>query len=124
MLRRSLLLAFLAAALALAACGGDEPSLSVEGASGKRGAEIIRDVGCGSCHVIPGVPQADGRVGPELTGVDDKRFLAGELPNTTDNIVDWIMDPQRFEPDTVMPDLGLDEEQARDVAAYLYCCTG
>lgn len=123
MLRRRLLLALVAAAW-LPACGGEAPSLSVEGASGERGAEIIREVGCGSCHLIPGLPQADGRVGPELRDVDDERFIAGDIPNTPENLVQWIMGPQRFEPDTVMPDLGLDEEQARDVAAYLYCCTG
>ncbi|MGH3112670.1 MAG: c-type cytochrome [Gaiellaceae bacterium] len=125
MCRPRLLVPLLAALAVLpAGCGDSPPSLSVEGASGERSEQIIREVGCGSCHVIPGLPQADGRVGPELRDFDDERFIAGSLPNTPENLVEWIMDPQRFAPDTVMPDLGLDEQQARDVAAHLYCCTG
>lgn len=47
-------------------------------------------------------------------------MIAGELPNTPDNLVRWIKDPKLVEPGTAMPDLGLSDEQARDVAAYLY----
>ena len=28
---------------------------------------VINRGGCGNCHVIPGVPGADGEVGPDLT---------------------------------------------------------
>lgn len=28
---------------------------------------VINRGGCGSCHVIPGVPEADGEVSPDLT---------------------------------------------------------
>jgi cytochrome c1 len=42
------------------------------------------------------------------------------LPNTPDNLVRWLRDPQAVSPQTIMPDLGLGEPQARDIAAYLY----
>jgi cytochrome c1 len=32
----------------------------------------------------------------------------------------WIATPHDVEPKTAMPAVGLDEKQARDVAAYLY----
>ena len=49
-----------------------------------------------------------------------RAYIAGELTNTPENVVRWIMDPQAIEPGTVMPDLGLTEAEARDVAAHLY----
>jgi cytochrome c2 len=85
-----------------------------------RGAQIIRNVGCGSCHVIPGIREAKGRVAAPLTFFGERTYIAGQLPNTPDNLVRWILDPQAVEPGTAMPRLGLDETQARDVAAYLY----
>jgi cytochrome c len=47
-------------------------------------------------------------------------MIAGELPNSPDNLVRWIKDPKAVEPGTAMPDLGLTDDEARDVAAYLY----
>src|SRR5439155_32186 len=40
-------------------------------------------------------------------------------PNTPDNVAAWVRDPQRLKPGVKMPDLGLTEEQAKAVAAYL-----
>jgi cytochrome c len=31
-----------------------------------------------------------------------------------------LRNPQSIEPGTIMPDLGLSESEARDIAAYLY----
>src|SRR5581483_6561824 len=76
--------------------------------------------GCGACHTIAAVDGADGKVGPPLAHFADRRYIAGELPNTPENLVRWIMDPQAVEPRTVMPDLDVGEPQARDIAAYLY----
>jgi cytochrome c1 len=47
-------------------------------------------------------------------------MIAGELPNTPNNLVHWIQSPKSVEPNTAMPELGLSEQEARDVAAYLY----
>jgi cytochrome c1 len=41
------------------------------------------------------------------------------LPNTAENLVAWIRDPQGLKPGAKMPALGLTEPQARLVAAYL-----
>ena len=81
---------------------------------------VIEAFGCGSCHTIPGVDGADGRVGPNLAGIEDRWSIAGRLPNTPANLVRWIMDPQEVDPGTLMPDLGVPTQQARDIAAYLY----
>lgn len=90
------------------------------GGDAGRGARLIRTFGCGSCHTVPGIRAADGVVGPPLYFFSRRTYIAGELPNTPSNLVHWIREPQSVEPGTAMPRLGLDEQQARDIAAYLY----
>jgi cytochrome c1 len=86
----------------------------------QRGKQLIQDYGCGSCHIIPGVRQAGGLVGPPLLYFSRRTIVAGQLPNTQENLVSWIEHPRQVEPMTAMPDLGLTEDQAYDIAAYLY----
>jgi cytochrome c1 len=59
-------------------------------------------------------------VGPPLNDWSERGYIAGELPNNAENLIRWIMDPQGVEPGTDMPNLGVTEEQARDIAAYLF----
>jgi cytochrome c1 len=49
-----------------------------------------------------------------------RTYLAGFLPNTPENMVKWLTDPQELAPESAMPDLGVTESDARDIAAYLY----
>lgn len=90
------------------------------GGSPARGIEVIRATGCGSCHSIPGVRNANGKVGPPLTSFAARTYIAGRVPNTPSNLVLWIENPPAIDPATAMPRLGLSERQARDAAAYLY----
>ena len=111
-------------ALGLAACTwfGDvgEPLVEVQGGDPALGKQAIDNFGCVSCHSIPGMAEADAHVGPPLDAWADRRYIAGLLPNEPDNLIAWIINPQRFEPGTAMPTLGVSEEEARDIAAYLY----
>lgn len=84
-----------------------------------RGAKLIAQYGCGSCHEVPGVNGANGLVGPPLTHFGKRSFIAGELPNNASNLAHWIQSPQSVEPGTAMPDLGVSGIDARDIAAYL-----
>lgn len=97
-----------------------EPERYVPEGNARLGRENIVAHGCGACHVIPGIRQATGRVGPQLVGLRDQIYLAGMLPNTPEDLVAWIRHPRRINPGTAMPDLGLSEAEARNVAAYLY----
>ena len=85
-----------------------------------RGRHLIFAYGCGSCHVVPGVPDANGSVGPPLRNFAGRAYIAGALQNTPVNLSRWIMDPQQIEPGTAMPSLGVSAEQARDIASYLH----
>jgi cytochrome c1 len=75
---------------------------------------------CTTCHLIPGMVGGASHVGPPLHGIARRTFLAGRLPNTRENMVRWIRDPKSVSPATLMPDLGVSEQHARDMVAYLY----
>jgi putative membrane protein len=93
---------------------------SVTGGDLKRGEAAIFKYGCGSCHTIAGIANAHGLVGPPLTGVAARMYIAGVLPNTPENIVTWIKNPKAVDEKTVMPTLGVTDQDATDIAAYLY----
>ena len=84
------------------------------------GRRLLYAYGCGSCHAIPGVGEADGTSGPPLSRVGSRFYIAGVLQNTTENMVHWSAQPQEVQPGNAMPDLGVTQGQARDIAAYLY----
>lgn len=90
------------------------------GGDAHRGRQLIDQYRCGACHTIPGVPDAHGLVGPPLMWWGRRTYIAGELPNSPDNLVRWLRSPKSVEPGTAMPTLGLSEQDARDVSAYLY----
>jgi cytochrome c2 len=106
----------------LAACtkpgqGNDGPSATQS--SSDRGNNLIGKLGCGSCHVIPGIQDADGMVGPPLDHIASRLYIAGVLRNTPANMVTWLRHPQQIVPGNAMPDLGISEADGRDIAAYL-----
>lgn len=106
-----------------AACGGDrqrQARAMSGGGEPARGAAAIRSYGCGSCHQIPGVAGAAGLVGPPLADWLQRASVAGQLPNTPENLVRWIQHPQGQRPGTIMPEMSVTEGDARDIAAYLY----
>jgi mono/diheme cytochrome c family protein len=86
----------------------------------KRGIVALRQYGCATCHDIPGVVGAAARVGPPLEKIATRTFVAGVVANDPDNLVRWIRTPQTLHPGNAMPDLGVTERDARDMAAYLY----
>ncbi len=92
----------------------------VPGANPEQGIQAIAKYGCGTCHMIPGVAGANGTVGPKLDSIATRSFLAGMLPNTPDNLIQWIQHPQELHPGVDMPDMGVTAADARNIAAYLY----
>jgi cytochrome c2 len=112
------ILAALFVSCALAAAAQAAP-VDAQG-DAQRGRVLIRQFGCGSCHVIPGISGADASVGPPLTQMGRRIYVAGMLRNTPDNLARWIEHPQKIVPGNVMPEMGVTREQARDIAAYLF----
>lgn len=109
------------AAAWLAACGAQhdyEPRVADGDAS--RGRVALAQFECGVCHVIPGVAGGQGRLGPPLDTMRRNVYVAGKFPNTPEVLIRWIQDAPALAPETAMPDVGVNEQQARDMAAYLY----
>lgn len=110
-------------AFSLLGCQGgrtEGDQVVVMGGNAERGEDAIGRIGCGACHTIPGIREARGTVGPPLTGWARRSYIAGTLPNAPDNLIKWITEPHSVEPGTAMPHLGVTDQQARDIAAYLY----
>jgi cytochrome c2 len=80
----------------------------------------IRKYGCSGCHIIGGIEEARGLVGPPLDHFAYRVYIAGKLPNTPENLMRWIQRPQEVVPSNAMPDMGVSEKDSRDIAAYLY----
>jgi cytochrome c2 len=121
----TLLLAGCAAAIAaLPGASAAEVRSPIAGASVARGRDLMTAYGCHTCHTIPGVPNARALVGPPLNGWADRIYIAGALVNSPDNLMRWLREPQAIEPGTAMPNMGVTEEDARDLAAYLYTLRG
>lgn len=102
----------------LACLGDSQPD--AEPGNPAAGKALIKQVGCGSCHYIPGIKTARGQVGPPLINMTRRAYLAGILPNNFQNMVLWIQHPQQIAPESAMPGLGLDTAEAEAIAAYLY----
>ncbi|HEY2593761.1 MAG TPA: c-type cytochrome [Chloroflexota bacterium] len=85
------------------------------------GQMLIASLPCVGCHTIPGIPGANGTVGPNLAGVASRPTIAGgAVPNNgPDDLKKWILNPPADKPGTIMPNLGLTDDQATKIVAYL-----
>ena len=63
---------------------------------------------------------ANALVGPPLTSFSRRSYIAGHLSNNPDLLIRWIRHPHGFKQETAMPEMGVGEQDARDIAAYLY----
>ncbi|MGF9757963.1 c-type cytochrome [Microvirga sp. 0TCS3.31] len=86
----------------------------------ERGRNLTLRYGCAGCHTIPGVPGAQGKVGPTLQGFSGRVYIGGVAANSPDALIQWIEDPRSLDPKTAMPRTGISRAEARHVAAYLY----
>ena len=102
------------------AVGAPAPEAAGPAGDPVRGRLAIESHGCVACHQVPGIPNPGSSVGPALERLGQRIYLAGVIPNTPDNMVRWLRDPPAIDPRTLMPNTGLSETEARDIAAYLY----
>jgi cytochrome c2 len=120
-LERVLVAAWVVAGFATGGCDRDAATTGAgSGGDVERGRAAINRYGCNACHAIPGVPGPGGVVGPSLAGIASRTQLRGGLQNRPDNMLRWLQDPQAVDPKTTMPKLHVTDDDARDIAAYLY----
>ena len=84
-----------------------------------RGARLAAQYQCGSCHTVPGVAGAQGKLAVTLESIGRRSYLAGRVPNRDPQLARWIADPASLVPNTSMPSMGVSDADARDIAAYL-----
>lgn len=112
-------------ALGLAGCNAGREdraaaAKTLTGGDPNAGKAAINKYGCGGCHTIPGIDGATATVGPPLDNIASRQTLGGHLTNTPDNMKTWIQKPQQIDPKNVMPDMGVTDQDAKDIVAYLY----
>ncbi|MCA9408382.1 MAG: c-type cytochrome, partial [Candidatus Omnitrophica bacterium] len=87
------------------------------------GESLVNSVGCLACHQLKDEAQAQPetanslrrRFGPILSGIGTK--------TTREWLIDWLKDPQRYHPQTRMPNLRLTDQEAADIASFLIADT-
>jgi cytochrome c oxidase subunit 2 len=85
----------------------------------KNGQMVFEHQACVNCHTIKGT-MANGRFGPNLTHLMSRDTIgAGIMPNTQQNLLGWITDPNETKPGCLMPAMHLTEEQNAQITAYL-----
>jgi cytochrome c oxidase subunit 2 len=85
----------------------------------KTGRRIITSKACAACHTVRGTSAA-GVVGPDLTHVASRSYIAaGLLPTTRGSIAAWVADPQTIKPGNNKPLVPLTGDELRAVSAYL-----
>jgi cytochrome c oxidase subunit 2 len=93
----------------------------VETASQKAGEEVF--LRCQACHAITGTASAQipgVKIGPDLTNFGSRKYLgAGVRPNTPENFAAWVKNPSSIKPGSLMPNLGLTDEEIAHVSSYL-----
>jgi len=94
------------------------PAVPTTGDSGG-GAQLFQTRTCVNCHAIAGTT-ADAHVGPDLTHFASRTTLAGGvLTNTPEHVARWLADPAAVKPGNHMPNLQLQQDEIRQLVAYL-----
>ena len=94
----------------------DEPQLPY---SEDRAKVALRQYACHGCHRIEGVVGPKSYSGPALLDWSRRKYIAGAAPNTHENLVRFLRDPQAISPGSLMPNLQIAESDANDMATYL-----
>lgn len=84
-----------------------------------RGRDVFMSQDCARCHTVRGTG-ARGTVGPDLTHVGSRRFIAaGTLANNRGNLAGWIVDPRALKPGTVMPPTRLPPDELQALLTWM-----
>jgi len=95
------------------------PAATPRGAEEKTGKAVFENKACASCHNIQG-SSASGTVGPDLTHLASRRYIAsGLLQTNRGSIAAWVADPQTLKPGNNMPRVTLDASELNALSAYL-----
>jgi cbb3-type cytochrome oxidase cytochrome c subunit len=85
------------------------------------GEKLFNAVGCTGCHVSENNPELAPHVNSyyNLTKVQGPNLIGMGSKVSAEWLYEWLMDPQAYNPETMMPNLRLEPQQAKDLTAYL-----
>jgi cytochrome c oxidase subunit 2 len=87
--------------------------------SPQMGQYVFEHQACISCHTVAGTV-ATGRYGPDLTHLMSRATIAaGAAPNTQEQLLRWISDPNRIKPGSLMPAMHLTDRENEQITGYL-----
>jgi cytochrome c oxidase subunit 2 len=85
----------------------------------KHGRTVLESKTCAMCHTVAGT-RARSRVGPILTHFASRGTIAaGAAPNERARLAEWIRDPQKLKPGTLMPANALSPADLEALLDYL-----
>jgi cytochrome c oxidase subunit II len=85
-----------------------------------QGQKLFLMKGCVGCHSLVAYNAPAGLLGPNLANVGARTYIAaGTLPNTDENLAHWIRVPQDVKHGVLMPNLGVSEDEAKALVAFL-----
>jgi cytochrome c oxidase subunit 2 len=100
-----------------------EPARAPQAELAVAGSQLFTQKGCVNCHAVEGV-NTYNRVGPDLSHIGSRTSIAaGMLPNTRENMIEWLRYTDTVKPGVAMPNLGLSQEEAESLTAYLETLT-
>lgn len=89
------------------------------------GQQVFEQNTCRNCHALAGVPAATATIAPDLSNLGDRQTLgAGVLPNSRENLVKWLNNPQIYKPGCYMPDFHLSPADVQALTEYLWRQSG
>lgn len=112
--------ALLACAALASACARQDPPSRVDGGDPERGRLLVQQYQCAACHFIPEVQGTGGDAGPSLQYMGRLSYIAGSIPNQPENMIRFLQNPPAVKPGTLMPALGITDDEARHMAAFMY----
>ena len=85
-----------------------------------QGQKLFLTKGCVGCHSLVAYNAPQGLLGPNLANVGARTYIAaGTLKNTDENLAHWIRNPQEVKHGVLMPVLGVTEDEAKALVAFL-----
>ena len=112
--------ALLVCAALASGCAKEKPASRVAGGDPERGRLLVQQYQCAACHYIPEVQGVNGDAGPSLETMGRMSYIAGSIPNQPENMIRFLQNPPAVKPGTLMPALGISEDEARHMAAFMY----
>jgi cytochrome c oxidase subunit 2 len=85
-----------------------------------QGQKLFLMKGCVGCHALVAYNAPKGLLGPNLANVGARSYIAaGTLQNTDENLTHWIRFPQDVKHGVLMPNLGVTQDEAKALVAFL-----